>query len=117
MTELFELNPGLDTGALAAAYRADQRLQVRDLLTERSAGAIHDVLTRETPWGLAWKGANAPTRLRREEIARLTPQQQQDMTAELTSTLSGDGYGFLYSSYPMLTAYLDQWAPGSALDA
>ena len=117
MTDLFEINPALDVAALAAAYRPDQRLQIRDILTEASARTIHDALVRDTAWGLAWKGKGAPARLRREEIARLTPGQQQDMTGELTATMAGPDYGFLYSSYPMLTAYLERWAPGSVHEA
>lgn len=117
MTELFELNPGLDATVLAAAYRPARRLQVRDVLTDSSARALHAVLTRETPWGLAWKGEGAPTRLLRDEIARLTPTQQQAMTAELTATMQGRDYGFLYSSYPTLTAYLERWQEGGPHDA
>lgn len=117
MANLFELNPTLDAARLADAYRPQQRLQIRDLLTEDTAEALHAVLARDTAWGLAWKGQNAPTRLRREEIARLTPAQQQEMTADLTTTLQGRDYGFLYSSYPILTAYLERWAPGSAHEA
>lgn len=114
MAELFDLNPALDAAAIAATYRPAQRLQVRDLLTDQSARALHDVLARDTAWGLAWKGQGAPTRLRREEIARLTPAQQQEMTAELTATMQDGEYGFLYSSYPTLTAYLERWEPGGA---
>lgn len=117
MADLFELNPNLDPAALAAAYRPTQRLQVRDVLTDASARALHDVLTRRTPWGLAWKGASAPTRLLRDEIARLTPQQQQEMTTDLAGAMQGRDYGFHYSSYPTLTAYLERWEPGSAHEA
>ncbi|MES2755662.1 MAG: 2OG-Fe(II) oxygenase family protein [Pseudomonadota bacterium] len=116
MGEPLTLNPTLDPAALAAAYASAQRLQIRDVLTQASAGAIHALLSRDTPWGLAWKGEGKPAWLRRADVAALSVEQQQAMTFELTAAMRRGDYAFLYTVYPMLTAYLEKWAPGGAFD-
>lgn len=111
---LLALDPRHDTGALAQAYATFQRLQIRDLLTPPSAEAIHGVLARETPWGLAWHGKDAPPEfVRNETLQRLTPADQDRMGRALRDALSGREYGFVYTAYPMLKAYLERWNPGS----
>lgn len=107
------LNPALDTAALAAAYAVDQRLQVRDVLTEASAERLHRLLGFETEWGMIWQAGEAEPQLFREELSRrLPPHQRQEISRKLSEAMSGRDYAFLYSVYPILSAYLDRWAPG-----
>lgn len=117
-TALFELNPALDPAALAADYRRSQRLQIADLLTEESARALHRLLSAATAWGLAWQaGEHGPGRLTQGEVGALGPARQQEMGNQLTEAMQGRDYGFLYAAYPMLTAYLERWAPGGPHEA
>ena len=115
---LLDLNPDLDCALLAAQFAADGRVQVRDMLTEGSARNLHQVLARETPWGLAWQaGADGPHAVPEPELRRLAPQRAQAMQQQLLGAMRGQDYAFAYSQYPMVHAYLEGWAPGGPHEA
>ena len=116
MRALFELNPSLDRAALAARFAQDRRVQIRDVLTPEAAATIHDVLARGTPWGLAWKGEGQPADVHSDALARLQPQQRQEMSQSIMQAMRNRRYGFAYNRYPMLNAYLERWAPDGAHD-
>lgn len=114
---LFEINPALDRAALAQRFAISRRLQIRDVLTPRAAQELHRVLERNTDWGLSWQGgAAAPEHIRREEMARRTPEQRSAVGQRLAQAMQGEEYGFAYSAYPMVDAYKGQWDPGHPLD-
>lgn len=116
-SSLFELNPSLERGAAAERFAADGRVQVRDVLTSAAAAAVHDILARQTPWGLAWQsGVDGPHGLRAEELARLAPADRQAIALKLDSALAGRDYGFAFAQYRILDAYLEKWAPGGPHD-
>lgn len=102
---LFQLNPGLDRDALAAAFQRHRRLQIRDVLTRETAATIHDVLARGTPWGLAWNDGSKPVDLPPRQLAGLAPQARAEMGRKVSATVRDRGYGFAYHRYPMLDAY------------
>lgn len=58
---LFVINPALDRAALAAAFAADGRVQIRDVLTMESALAVAKLLASETPWGISWQAGSDVT--------------------------------------------------------
>lgn len=114
---LFELNPSLDREALARQFRKQGRLQIRNFLEEGSARAIHQILARQTEWGLAWQaGEDGPHGVRRQQLAAMTPQQRQAIGAKVDASARGSDYAFLYGYYPMLDAYLEEWRKGSPQD-
>jgi Rps23 Pro-64 3,4-dihydroxylase Tpa1-like proline 4-hydroxylase len=114
---LFEINPALDRAAAAAAFARDGRVQIRDFLTDPAARTIHRVLSRETPWGLAWRaGEDGPNSLRRRQLAAAPPAQMQAMSARIAAAARGRDYAFVYAQYPMLTAVQEQWREHDALD-
>ena len=114
---LFELNPSLDRGALAAAFAATGRVQIRDFLTEPAARTIHRVLSRETPWGLAWRaGADGPHGLRRQQVAAMKPGELNAMSAKIAAAMRARDYAFVYAQYAILDAYLGKWGEQEALD-
>lgn len=118
MIRLFDLDPGLDPQELAQRFQARQRLQIRNLLTAESATNLHRVLSRETPWGLAWKAAaEGPQNIRREELARLSRDQLIERQRKLYEAVGGSDYGFVYSQYPILTSYQEGWSPGGPHEA
>ena len=96
---LFDLNPALDAAALAAQFAATRRLQIRDLLTERSAEVLADVVQRQTPYGLAWREAGAaPQSLRAEAIRSLAPARANEMWQGAAGAVGRGEYGFVYST-------------------
>lgn len=114
---LFAVNPALDRKALAARFARDRRIQIRDVLTDETAREIHKILSRHTPWGIAWKaGADGPHFVRREAMARMAPGDNQGISRKLGEAMRGRDYAFAYSMYPILDAYLGKWAEGGPHD-
>jgi hypothetical protein len=114
---LFEINPRLDRGGLAGRFQADQRIQIRDVLTERTAQTIYSVLAQQTPWGLAWHaGSDGPHNLPREKLAGLPQAEKAGMGGKLHQAMAARDYAFIYGQYPMLYAYLNKWLEGSPQD-
>jgi SM-20-related protein len=114
---LFEVNPGLDRRALAKRFARERRIQIRDVLTDRTAREIHSILSRHTPWGVSWQAASdGPHHMRREVVARQTPPQVAAVGAKLKSAMQQGEYAFLYSAYPLVDGYKEQWDPGGPHD-
>ncbi len=115
MESLLQLNPRLDRAAFAVDFAKTGRLQVRDVLTVDSATRVRRILREETPWGLAWQaGAEAPANLVRYEQLQIMPPEEQASIAARAARSTGQDYAFAYRSYPLVTAYLERWQPGSA---
>jgi SM-20-related protein len=115
MSELVQLNPELDVQVPANEFAGTGRVQIRDVLTKASAERLQSLLARETPWGLAWQaGAATPAQLiRADQLAGMA----REKTAAIASQAAADAdYGFAYHSYPLVTAYLERWQPGSMLE-
>ncbi|MDP8993777.1 MAG: 2OG-Fe(II) oxygenase [Pseudomonadota bacterium] len=114
---LFELNPAIDRAAAALRFAADGRVQIRDFLTQPAAETIHRVLSRETPWGLAWRaGEDGPHGLRRQEIAALPPAELAEINRKIVATMRGRDYAFAYAQYKMLSAQQEGWGEHEALE-
>lgn len=114
---LLDLNPALDVPALAAAFARDRRLQIRDVLTSPSAQIVHQILARETPWGMSWQaGARGPASERLHEIAALPPAERAARNTAVVAAMRGRDYAFAFSSYVMVDAYLGKWAPDGPHD-
>jgi SM-20-related protein len=113
---LLEINPNLDRNALHEEFASARRVQVRDVLTAESAAKIWSVLATQTPWGLAWQaGSDGPHLVRPSEVGKLSQSERERIVQKL-SAAADENYAFLYHSYPLVTAYLQQWQPGSAQD-
>lgn len=114
---LLDLSPALDATALAKAFARDRRLQVREVLTEESATIVQHILARETPWGLSWQaGAHGPEALRRAELEAMSDEERQGRSKATFAAMRSTAYAFLYSSYPMVEAYVQKWAPDGPHD-
>jgi SM-20-related protein len=102
-TTQLEINPALDSRALAADYEKKNRLQLRNFLTPDSAQALHTYL-HELPWGLAYnEGANV-VQLHAHMVAQLGQQEAARIMAGIQERARVQ-YQFLYAFYPILTAY------------
>lgn len=114
---LFELNPAVDRTRAKARFKKDRRVQIRDLLTPATAETIHGILSRQTPWGLAWHAAeDGPHNIRREALAALSPAERETIGRKVMAAVSGRDYGFLYGQYHMVMAYLEKWNEGGPHD-
>lgn len=112
MADLLNLNPQLDEGALAGEFARTGRLQIRDVLTGESAARVQDVLVNRTPWNLAWQSGpkSPPQVVKARQVASMAAAELE----RLASRAAADpDYGFAYHSYPLVTAYLERWSPGS----
>jgi Rps23 Pro-64 3,4-dihydroxylase Tpa1-like proline 4-hydroxylase len=115
---LFELNPALNREALAEQFSRDGRIQIRDFLTDTAARNILQILSRETPWGLAWRaGANGPHGLRRQQTAAYAPADWQKLSTAVAASMRGGDYAFVYSQYQILTAVQQGWNEHPGLEA
>ena len=115
MGEMLTINPDLDVAGLAAEFAARGRLQVRDVLTEGSARTLQRLLVEGTPWGLAWQaGATAAPQLIRADRLNAMPGSERMVIGRRAA--ADPDYGFVYQSYPLVAAYLEQWDPGSPQD-
>lgn len=114
---LLELNPMIDRAGLAQRFAADGRVQVRDVLTQRSADALHDVLARQTPWGMGWRaGADGPHSVDAVALSRMSQVERDGIAQRIFAAMRGTDYAFSYARYPILDAYIGQWAPDSPHD-
>jgi hypothetical protein len=114
---LFELNPALDRDSLALQFSQTGRVQIRDFLTKESARNIHQILSRETPWGLAWRaGDDGPHGLRRQQTAAFAPADWQKLSVAVASAMRSDDYAFVYSQYQILTAAKEAWNEHAGLE-
>lgn len=116
--KIFEVNDALDTAALAEAYAPNQRIQIRNVLTDPSAKALRAALAEQTPWGMAAQAADGtPRDFRMEELRQ--PQAAAEAQAVLQqvheAAARGD-YAFRYARYPMVKAYQEKWNPGGLHD-
>lgn len=113
----FEINPKLDRKSYARQFRETGRVQIRDVLADATAQAIYATLSRQTPWGLAWRaGADGPHHVRRDELAGMASGAKAEMGSKLHQAMSGGDYAFIYGQYPMLYAYLNKWIEGGPHD-
>lgn len=101
-------NPEVDIAAAAAAYRRDGWVQIDDILEAGTAEYLADMLETRIDWDLAFHGEDdQPVVLGREQILALGDAALQQRLRDMM-TRAGAGYGFLYQTYPLITAYLTQ---------
>lgn len=114
---LFQLNPAIDRKRAAREFAANRRVQIRDFLTPEAAQTIHRVLSRETPWGLAWQaGRDGPHGLRRQDLAALGPERSKALMQQIAEAMHGRDYAFIYGQYQILTANVEGWGEHEALE-
>lgn len=116
--ELFRLNPNLDTAALASDFARDGRVQVRDFLTEQTAQEVFKILSRQTPWGIAWQAGEekGPTAIEEPELRKAPGERRREITQATYSAAAAGDYAFQFARYPILDAYLAKWNEGSPQD-
>lgn len=115
--KLFEINPQLDRAELAASFRRDTRVQVRDFLTRETAEEIRMILQKATPWGLAMQAEGSAfhgaQQVLPRDLATAEGQRRAQALGEATDAAAARGdYAFRYVQYPILQALQEGWDPG-----
>jgi Rps23 Pro-64 3,4-dihydroxylase Tpa1-like proline 4-hydroxylase len=114
---LFDLNPDIDVESAASEFAKNKRVQIRNFLTEAAAQTVSHVLSRETPWGMAWRAADeGPHGLRRQQVATLGPERFKQLMQAIETAMRGRDYAFLYAQYNLLDAHREGWGEHEALD-
>lgn len=110
------LNPALDLAALADAYKAKNRIQIRDVLQSAPAEDLYNVLTRETPWKLVYYDQGNTVVLSPEDMQRLSPQERAQRIGNVYAR-ARDSFGFIYQAFLMAENYAQKAYPGHPLHA
>jgi SM-20-related protein len=106
------LNPSLNRRALAEAYRRDGLIQIPDVFTAETAEALGRVLEQDLPWERALFGADQrPVYLSDAQVQAMGLAALQAQTNALLDR-AGAGYGFMYDSFRLITAWLNKSLPG-----
>src|SRR5690606_8454700 len=102
------LNPRIDLKRASREYAKTGVAQIADVFDPDQAGELAAILEKALPWGLAFQGQAGPKVYNRQQLQAV---DQQHMRAELKAMLerTGQGYGFMYLCYPMISAYLQRW--------
>lgn len=114
---LFEINPALDYDALAERFARTGRVQIRDVLTSRTAEEIYRIFQNGTPWGLAWRaGIEGPRNIPNRELGAMGPAKRAELAQQAMQTAARGDYAFVYGQYPILNAYQEKWDEGGPHD-
>lgn len=110
-------SPVLDLDAAAETFQRDGLVQIADVLAPESAAHLLNLAETAIDWDLAFQGEDGrPAVLGRREIDALG---QDALRRRLTGMMdrAGEGYGFVYLAYPLITAYLAGRDPGHPIHA
>jgi Rps23 Pro-64 3,4-dihydroxylase Tpa1-like proline 4-hydroxylase len=113
MAAFIDLSPNIDVAAAAESFARTGRARIAPLLTDASARRLRDLLEHSTPWGLVWRAAGTqPEVIRADALAAVSAERAGDIQEQLRSSMAANDYAFCYSTYPLVQALLEQWAPG-----
>ena len=104
------LNPNLDSTKLHADFALAQRLQISDFLVPDQAEALHECLTRQVRWDLAYQKGNSGATLPKAVFESMSQAERMAFMQNIQST-AREGYQFAFNTYMMVTAYREQRDP------
>ncbi len=105
------LDSAVEIDAIRSALDSRGRIQVGDFLQADVANRLVQCLTTEVPWSLALHREGRSMRLPPEQYGPMDEQQRARLCRELAQEAKGR-YGFVYESYMMIQAYMNQEDPG-----
>lgn len=112
---LFEINPALDREALAQEFAEGGLVQIRNVLTDKTAQEIRNILARGTPWGMAMQaGVNEdPQQILAGEMRTDAGRARLQAMGVATDKAASKGeYAFRYAQYSLVQAMNEGWDPG-----
>jgi hypothetical protein len=90
------LNPALDLGRAAAAFKQDGRVHIRSFLTQESAARLHQCLSRETDFSLFSRAGDGPAQV--WPVAKLTPGKEAELMGAAYAGAQG-GVRYLHDGH------------------
>ncbi len=99
---------------LAARYRNRNRIQIRDVLQQRAADDLYAILTRTTPWVLAYHAAGVGGVLAPEQMRAMRPEERARVTADVYEK-ARSAFGYLYQANLMADRYARKEDPDHPL--
>lgn len=98
------INPQVDANTARATYLREGMVQIADIFEPHVAEHIATMLETLT-YDLAFEGEDSRPAILSAAQAEAGGEELADRLRGLNAR-SGDGYGFLYQAYPLITAYL-----------
>ncbi len=114
-TPILRLNPDLDPEVFAQIYAEHGLVQVYDIFEPETADVIFEVLAKSTPWRLVYSDENGKHVLMSNADLQAAGRERMDRVARQLHSQAKNKFAYIYSSYPMLDAYLKGWDPGHPL--
>lgn len=99
-------NANLDLTADRAQFRDKGRTQVRQLLSGDTADALYNCLDQQTPWSMAYRNADGPTRIEESKLEKYSDAEREALDQEI-SRIAETEFQFRYRSFMMVTEYLN----------
>lgn len=100
----FHLNEKLDATALAAGFRENRYLQIKNIFPQDQAEEIHTCLSRETPWGFQYYGPQGRVKLTEEEFNALPQEKRAGVYQHIFQTAPTQ-FQYMYFFYPLTKSY------------
>lgn len=104
------LNPDLDMAPLASRLRERGAVRVDHFLNRDIALRLQTCLRDEVPWTLAYRAGDQSRTVDHATYAGMDEKAVAELHASVHQA-AGEGFGFLYDSYMMIPAYLEQRNP------
>jgi SM-20-related protein len=103
------LNPRLDVARIAQVFQRFGRVHIPDILAPETAERLHQCLTKQVPWSLAYNeggrgGHDDEVEVPPSKLSRLAPAQL-DRIARATHPNATENFQYLYKAFQISRTY------------
>ena len=99
-------NPELDLESIAKTYFRDGRVVITNALPPDVADSLHAELSTRVPWSLAYRRGDESKRMDAGDYAALSGERRRLLLQEAYEE-AASAFQFVYESYMLITAYLE----------
>lgn len=110
----FSFSHSLDSAANADAFRRNGRVLIPGVLDGASADALHNCLSTQVPWQLAYNEGDKAVVISHDEYKRMGAASVGALMHQVMTRARSE-FQYVYHSYPMVPAYLNRQDPGLLL--
>lgn len=100
------INPKIDIGQAADAFKRDGFVQIDEIFEPAVAEHLLHLLETRIDWDLVFQGEDGRPSLFNQTQAKAAGNEELRRRLATMMTKAGAAYGFLYLTYPLITAYL-----------